>query len=180
MIEPQPVAQKSSGDAAKRASSPARSRSPRSLTAASAAASTMASAAAAPTAIVKALLLNVPPWVSPPPRAGSKAAIRSARPPKAPNDRPPARYLPSVVMSGVMPSSSWAPPSARRDVITSSKISTAPASAVSRRSVARNAGSPGMQPPDPSIGSTSTQATSVPLAANSASAAATSLYGSTA
>ena len=59
--------------------------------------------AAAPAAIVTTLLLNVPPWVSVPPLAGSNAAMMSARPPNAPNVMPPARYLPSVVRSGVMP-----------------------------------------------------------------------------
>ena len=52
-------------------------------------------AAAAP-AIDTTLLLKVPPWVNVPPRAGSNAAITSARPPNAPNVIPPARYFPSV------------------------------------------------------------------------------------
>ena len=93
------MTQNGSGEASKRACSPARSRSPRSFTAARASAPTSSVATYAPTAIVNALLLNVPAWLSPP-RAGSNVAIRSARPPKAPNDRPPPRYLPSVVMSG--------------------------------------------------------------------------------
>ncbi len=82
--------------------------------------------AATPPAIVTTLLLNVPPWVSSPPRWGSNAAIRSARPPKAPNVIPPARYLPNVVRSGCTPDRSCTPPELIRDVITSSKINSAP------------------------------------------------------
>jgi hypothetical protein len=64
------VTQNGTFDAANRASRPARNRSPRSLTARSASALISESWTAPPTAIVKALLLNVPPWVNPP-RAGS-------------------------------------------------------------------------------------------------------------
>ena len=64
--------------------------------------------------------------MSVPPRAGSKAAITSARPPNAPNVIPPARYLPSVVRSGITPVRACTPPALIRDVITSSKISSDP------------------------------------------------------
>ena len=46
------------------------------------------------------------------------------------------------------------PPGARREVITSSKISTAPVSPASARRSARNSALAGMQPLPPSIGST--------------------------
>ena len=45
---------------------------------------------------------------------GSKCAITSARPPKAPKLAPPPRYLPSRVKSGVMPSSPCRPPGPSR------------------------------------------------------------------
>ena len=83
-------------------------------------------------------------------------------------------------MSGVIPSSCCAPPRDSREVMTSSKISKLPVSWVHRRSVAKKAGSPGMQPLAPSIGSTSTHAMRSPCVANSFSTAAMSLYWSTA
>ena len=63
-----------------------------------------------------------------------------------------------VIRSGVTPPTPWYPAGPRREVITSSKISTIPNSAVSARSMARNSGRAGMQPPEPVIGSISTAA----------------------
>ncbi len=57
-----------------------------------------------------------------------------------------------------MPSRSYIPPGAGREVITSSKIRTMPWCAVRSRSMCRKAGSAGMQPPPPIIGSTITAA----------------------
>ena len=178
--EPQPVTQNGSGEASKRACRPARRRSPRSLTAASAAAPTRSSATTAPTAIVKALLLNVPAWLRPP-RAGSNAAIRSARPPKAPNDSPPPRYLPSVVMSGVMPSSCLgaADAEARRHHLVEDQHRAGgrgqPAECGEEVGVAGDAAAGALHRLDEHAGDVGARA-----AANSASAAAMSLYGSTA
>ena len=73
--EPHPVAVSGNGDDSNRALSPVRRRSPRSLTADSPVASISDSCTAAPTAIVNALLLNVPPWGSAFGPSGSYAAI---------------------------------------------------------------------------------------------------------
>ena len=115
---------------------------------------------AMPAAMVSTLLLKVPACCRAPLARGSKRCSRSARPPKAPKDSPPPKYLPSVVRSGLSPSSACRPPKDRRDVITSSRISSAPVSSASARSPSRKAGSPGMQPPEPSKGSTRMAASS--------------------
>ena len=91
-IEPQPVTQNGSGEASKRACSPLRRRSPRSLTAARASASTRSLATTAPTAIVKALLLNVPAWLSPP-RAGSNVRHEVGAPAERTERQPAAEVL---------------------------------------------------------------------------------------
>jgi hypothetical protein len=85
-------------------------------------------------------------------------------------------YFPSVVTSGRMPSRACRPPDPVRDVITSSKISSAPACRVVSRSTDRNAGSPGMHPPEPSMGSTSTHARLPACSRTRAHAPAASLY----
>jgi len=54
-------------------------------------------------AIDRTLLLKVPACGSAPGCDGSKRAMRSARPPNAPKDSPPPRYLPSVSRSGCTP-----------------------------------------------------------------------------
>ena len=86
--------------------------------------------------------------------------MMSARPPNAPNDMPPPIYFPSVVRSGLMPRTCCSPPGDRRDVITSSRISSAPTCVVASRSIARNSGAAAMQPPPPIIGSRITSARS--------------------
>jgi hypothetical protein len=47
-----------------------------------------------PAAIVATLLLNVPACGMAPGRLVSNWSISSARPPKAPNEKPPPMYLP--------------------------------------------------------------------------------------
>ena len=59
----------------------------------------------------------------------------------------------------------------------SSRISSAPCASHSRRAACRYSGVPGRMPPSPCIGSRITAQISAPRAANSASSAATSLYG---
>ena len=124
--DPRPHTDSGSGDAASTAAMRSCSRSPRAKRASSTSGVSSSPVAAAPAAIVTTLLLNVPPCVSSPPVAGSNAAMMSPRPPNAPNVMPPARYLPSVVRSGVMPSRACTPPALIRDVITSSNTSRAP------------------------------------------------------
>ena len=81
---------------------------------------------------------RVPAWYTSP--AGAIRSMISALPPNAPTGRPPPITLPSVVKSGSTPCAAWAPPRwTRNPVITSSKMSTLPASAVISRSVARKA-----------------------------------------
>ena len=154
-----------------------RSTSPRSLSEMSASGVSTSRNAATPAAMETTLLLNVPACDRAPPCAGSNAAMIERRPPNAPNVIPPPRYLPSVVMSGTTPKRAWAPPGCKRDVITSSKISTLPCCVHSLRSASRKPGSAGMQPPDPCTGSTTTQAIAAPAAANAASIPGMSLYG---
>ena len=84
----------------------------------------------------------------------------SARPPNAPNDMPPPIYFPNVVRSGLMPRTCCRPPGDSRDVITSSRISSAPTLVVASRSMLRNSGAAAMQPPPPIIGSRITSARS--------------------
>ena len=122
------------------------------------------------------LLLKVPACGSAPGRAGSNSSITSARPPKAPNEAPPPMYFPSVVTSGQIPSRACRPPGPVREVITSSKMSRAPDCRVASRSTDRNAGSPGMHPPEPSMGSTSTHARLPACSRSRACAPAASLY----
>ncbi len=79
----------------------------------------------------------------------------SARPPKAPTGRPPPITLPKVERSGRTPSSSCAPPFARRKpVITSSKMRSAPCASQRRRSPSWKPGSGRIRPALPGIGST--------------------------
>ena len=88
---------------------------------------------------------------------------------------PPAMYLPKVVKSGVTPSIACMPPSLWREVITSSKISSAPVSEQASRRALRNSRVAGMQPPEPSMGSTSTAPNCGPSARICAAAPAASL-----
>ena len=93
--------------------------------------------------MLSTLLLKVPAWPSASARRGSKRCISSRRPPKAPKDMPPPMYLPSVVRSGMTPSCACRPPRDRREVITSSKTSSAPQSSARRRRPCRNCGRAG-------------------------------------
>jgi hypothetical protein len=77
----------------------------------------------------------------------------------------------------VRPRAPCRPPGARREVITSSKISSAPVSAVASRRAQRNSDDAGIQPLEPIIGSTITQANSSPAARMASRAASASLYG---
>ena len=77
----------------------------------------------------------MPPWTT---RFSASHRISSREPPKAATAIPPPSTLPSTVMSGVTPKRCWAPPGARRKpVITSSKITSAPAARVWSRPAAR-------------------------------------------
>ena len=104
-------------------------------------------------------------------------SMMSAGPPNAPNDMPPPIYLPNVVRSGFTPCTDCSPPGARREVITSSKISSAPIRVVAARNACRYAGSAWMQPPPPIIGSRITAARSAACRSISATVASMSLYG---
>src|SRR3954452_3238773 len=88
-MEPVPVTQNPTGVSA--STNWSLSRSPRSLSRVSVSASS-SFVTATPTAIVKALLLKVPPWVRPP-WAGSNAAITCRDPPKAPQEKTTAEVL---------------------------------------------------------------------------------------
>ncbi len=160
--DPRPLACSATPRSANSALSRSRRRSPRWFTAVSAGSVSTSVSPASPAAIVSTLLLNVPAWPSASARRGSKRAMSSARPPNTPIDIPPPKYLPSVVRSGTRPSSAWRPPIDRREVITSSSTSSAPHSSASTRRPCRNSGVPGMQPPEPSIGSTRMAASSGP------------------
>ena len=178
--EPQPVTQNGSGDASKRACSPARRRSPRSLTAARASASTSSVATTAPTAIVNALLLNVPAWLSPP-RAGSNVRHQVGATAEGAERQPAAEVLAERRHVGRDAEQllGAADAEARRHHLVEDQHRAVRRSSA-RRSAARNAGSPGMQPPEPCIGSTSTHGDVVAVRRRTPpSAAATSLYGST-
>ena len=103
-------------------------------------------------------------------------AIRSRRPPYAPEGNPPPRIFDSVVRSGRTPYSSCAPPAAtRKPVITSSKISSAPLASHTRRSVSRKPRRGGTTPMFAATGSTITHAISWPRWAKNFSTAGASL-----
>ena len=85
-------------------------------------------------------------------------SIISSLPPKAPKETPPPRYFPNVIKSGKISRSPCLPPGANLDVITSSKINSVPVSLVVLRRVSRNSLDAGIQPLEPIMGSTITQA----------------------
>ena len=106
--------------------------------------------------------------------------MRSARPPNAAAGSPPPMTLPKVNRSASTGSRPYQPErDTRKPVMTSSRISSAPCAAVIRRSAALNPSSGGTTPMLPAAASLMTQAMSVPRSANTASTAATSLYGRT-
>ena len=78
-----------------------------------------------------------------------------------------------------MPSTCWSPPVESREVITSSKTSRTSCAAVASRSASRNARSPGMTPPEPWSGSTTTAASSCACSAIRRVAPSASLYCAT-
>ena len=133
MIEPHPVAQKSSADAAKRASSPARSRSPRSLTAASAVGVDERSADGRADGHREGVVVE---------RAAVGAGRRRGGVERGHQVGAPAEGAERQAAGEVLAERRHvrrdaeqllgAARRARRDVITSSKISTAPVAAVSR------------------------------------------------
>lgn len=174
-MDPSPVTCIGSPAAANTPPNASRSRSPRVLVAARASSSRAYRSVAIAAAVETTLLLKVPAWASSPPAARSRCRMTSSRPPKAPNDIPPPRYLPSVVMSGTTPYRCWAPPVDSRDVMTSSRIMTTPDSLHRRRSSASHAGAATRQPPDPCTASTITQPRSV--SPNSTSSPALSSNG---
>ena len=164
MSEPRPVVVIPKPAASNSPSSAARKRSPRAFSAASASGVSTSLKPAAPAAMVRTSLLKVPEWYRQSGLAGSKRSIRSARPPKAPNEEPPPRYLPSAVRSGVTPQAACSPPVDRREVMTSSNTKRMPWRVVSARSISRKPGAAGMQPPAPNMGSRMTAARSSPWA----------------
>ena len=101
---------------------------------------------------------SVPAWYTGP--SGASSAIRSRRPPKAPTGSPPPITLPKHHRSGVTPDQPVAPAGPRRKpVITSSKISSAPAASQAARSPSRNPGAGATRFMLAATGSTMTQAT---------------------
>ena len=74
-----------------------------------------------------------------------------------------------------MPSSPCRPPGPRREVITSSKMSSTPWRSAASRKAPRNSRSPSMHPPEPIIGSTRMAASSLPCRSMTASVASVSL-----
>ncbi|KAF4510625.1 hypothetical protein G6O67_002501 [Ophiocordyceps sinensis] len=84
-----------------------------------------------PRCMASVLLLKVPECARPPgARRASNAAMMSARPPKAPKATPPPSHLPSVLRSGLRPSTLASPPAESRDVATSSRMKSTPAYAL--------------------------------------------------
>src|SRR6185312_1231827 len=105
--------------------------------------------------------------------SGANEASRSPRPPTAPTGNPPPITLPKHHRSGDTPDQTVAPPGPiRNPVITSSKMSSAPAASHAARSPARKPGAGGTRFMFAATGSTITQATS-------SSSAGTTLYGAT-
>ena len=136
--------------------------------------SEIAASVARPAATATGLPDSVPAWYTGP--FGASLSMTSARPPKAPTGMPPPMTLPSVVRSGLMPSSFCAQPrSTRKPVITSSKISSAPCASHSRRIVAMNSAVGLTRFMLPAKGSTMMQAISLPISAKVRSSPATSL-----
>ncbi len=112
--------------------------------------------------------------------------MTAALPPTAATGRPPPMTLPKVNRSGVQPGST-VPASrphqpagpTRKPVSTSSSTSSAPCSAVIRRSAALNPGAEGTTPMLAGCASVMTTAIRSPWRAKASSTAATSLYGRT-
>ena len=114
---------------------------------------------------------SVPAWYTGP--IGASSDMTSRRPPKAPTGKPPPITLPKHHRSGRTPRSSDAPPAPRRNpVMTSSKISSAPARSHAWRSPSRNPATGATSPMLAATGSTMTAATSAPISG-------TTLYGTT-
>ena len=138
----------------------ARNRSPRAVCASATSAVKSSPSTTQPADIVATLLLNVPACGIASGRGGSNWSISSARPPKAPKEKPPPKYLPKVRMSGVGPEqrgeAGAAVPRGHHLVGDADRAGAARRVEQPRR----NSGSAGMQPPEPSIGSTSTAASS--------------------
>src|ERR1700731_1720111 len=104
----------------------------------------------------------------------------SARPPNAAQGSPPPITLPNVTRSPRTPSIPYQPDAdTRNPVSTSSMIRSAPLAVHSDLSSSLNPGAGGTTPMFAGQASVITQAISAPRAANSACAAAASLYGST-
>ena len=117
---------------------------------------------------------SVPAWYTGP--TGASCSIRSARPPKAAAGSPPPMTLPKVNRSASTGSRPYQPDrDTRKPVMTSSMISSAPCSAVIRRSAALNPGSGGTTPMFPGAASVMRQAIWLPRSAKTASTAAMSL-----
>ena len=90
--------------------------------------------------------------------------MTSARPPKAAAGKPPPMTLPKVMRSGATSTPSWPHQPARptrKPVMTSSETSSAPCSAVTRRSASVKPGSGGTTPMLPAAASVMTQAISL-------------------
>src|SRR2546423_197118 len=113
--------------------------------------------------------------------SGATCASTSSRPPYAPTGNPPPITFPRQVRSGSIPYRCCAPPRAtRKPVITSSKMSRAPAARVSSRSVSRNPALGSSTPMLPTTGSTIAHAVSRPEGERkNPRTASTSLKGST-
>ena len=178
-IEPIPVNCTGASAARHNPFSRSRSASPRAFSATAASGVKISVSPAIPAAMVSTLLLNVPACGSASGRRGSNMSMISARPPNAPNDIPPPIYLPKLVRSGFTPRTDCSPPGASREVITSSRISSAPAFVAASRSACRNAGSAAMHPPPPIIGSRMIAASFSAFCCTSASVPSISLYGAT-
>ena len=104
----------------------------------------------------------VPPWTT---RFSASQRISSREPPNAATAMPPPITFPSAVMSGVTPYRSCAPPAASlKPVITSSKMTRAPAARVVETSCSRNPGRGSSTPPDPGTTSQITAASRSPAA----------------
>ncbi len=119
---------------------------------------------------------NVPAWYTFP--SGEMTSIISFFPPYAPTGNPPPIIFPRVVISGVIPYTSWAPPNGNRNpVITSSKMSTTPYWVQSFRRPWRYSACGSTQPILPTTGSRMRAATSFLFSINRRSTYSTSLKG---
>ena len=97
IIEPKPLTLIGSGCLAHTAASCWRNSSPRAVCASATSAVNTWPSTAPPAVIVAMLLLNVPAWLMTFVRAPGVVSYwssRSARPPKAPKEKPPPMYLP--------------------------------------------------------------------------------------